>query len=88
MNKGVHDKEETVEEKQIQQFLLNRNLFFEMHTTLRIDQPIKIEATDATVQLQMIWLVIIFLLQDPSKLKLKSNIEHNYSAHNKLEPLK
>ena len=86
MNKGVHDKEETVEEKQIQQFLLNRNLFFEIHTTLRIDQPIKIEATDATVQLQM--MVIIFLLQDPSKLKLKSNIEHNYSAHNKLEPLK
>ena len=34
------------------------------------------------------WLVIIFLLQDPSTLKLKSNREHNYSAHNKLEPLK
>ena len=88
MNKGVHDKEDTVEEKQILTAIPVESKPIFWNTTLRIDQPIKIEATDATVQLQMIWLVIIFLLQDPSKLKLKSNIEHKYSAHNKLEPLK
>ena len=53
MNKGVHDKEETVEEKQILTAIPVESKPIFWNTTLRIDQPIKIEATDATVQLQM-----------------------------------